>query len=63
MGLRYSGNGEVQIIEKLFWTMPVTKEIAKEQKMSGKIFLSRYMTMTVIWLRTKLSGKTTWYKS
>ena len=44
MGLRYSGNREVQIIEKLFWTMPVTKEIAKEQKMSGKIFLGRYMT-------------------
>ena len=40
MGLRYSGNGEVQIIEKLFWTMTVTDVIAKEQKMSGKIFLS-----------------------
>ena len=38
MGLRYSGNGEVQIIEKLFWTMTVTNEIAKEQKCMAKYF-------------------------
>ena len=39
---------------KLFWTMTVTDVIAKEQKMSGKIFFSRYMTMTVIWANTKM---------